>query len=535
MPDASKTEQFVKSGFAGLVSDEQGIPISGAVVTIGSLWTMTDINGAYFIENASVNIERAFATVSKTEYYESSRTLTAKVNTTISLNFILTRKQEIGTFAVTAGGTFSLPDGAVLEIPVDGLADFSGEANLYGNTWDLIDINLSLQMPGDFIGEDVNGEEKSLIPYGLIVIDAEETSGESLTIADNKTIKISIPLPDNNPPAVVALWLFDEIEGIWKQKGTATLEGQFYIAQVNEFGYWAIAEAAEKVTISGNVLRDGEGVPNILMALRNINTGMTLFSYSNSRGAYNFKIASNSTVKVGVYSKNCNEFNTSSDIVVSENNIEDQNFAINNGITRYSGLATDCNKEPITDGYAIVTGQTVIKLDETGRFNNIISDACLSTLDFQVYDARSQEVALVATPENISPVQVHLVACEDLNEFTNLNYNSRSLLLSAEAEANLQPLGSPDVGRIAIEDESIGMLAFEFRGETAGTYMVDNLVFFDQLNDQSFEIDFVEVAIALNETAATGEPLTGSYEGSFTDNNGATHSLSGDFRVIKDN
>ena len=382
--DRSKTEQFVKSGFSGLVSDQQGDPISGALVTIGSLWTMTDINGVYFLENASVNIERAFVIVSKSEYYESSRTLTAKVNTANNLNFILTRKQEIGTFAVTAGETLSLPDGAVLEIPADGVADYTGEANFFANTWTVTDINLSLQMPGEFIGEDENGEEKSLIPYGMIVIDAEETSGAPLEIMANKTIKISIPLSDNNPPAVVALWLFDELEGIWKQKGTANLEGQFYVAEVSEFGYWALADITEKVTISGTVLKDGEAVPNILMALRNVSNGMTLFSYSNSRGAFNFKVAANSSVKVGVYGKRCNEFNTSSDIQVAENNIENQDFSIANGITQYSGLANDCDKEPIANGYAIVNGQTVIKLDETGRFNNIVFDACLSTLDFQV-------------------------------------------------------------------------------------------------------------------------------------------------------
>ena len=287
--DRSKTEQFVKSGFSGLVSDQEGNPISGALVTIGNLWTMTDINGVYFLENASVNIERAFVIVSKSEYYESSRTLTAKVNTANNLNFILTRKQEIGTFAVTAGETFGLPDGAVLEIPADVVDDFTGEANFFANTWTITDINLSLQMPGEFIGEVENGEEKSLIPYGVIVIDAEETSGAPLEINASKTIKVSIPLSDNNPPAIVPLWLFDEVEGIWIQKGTATLEGQFYVAEVSEFGYWAIADITEKVTISGTVLMDGEVVPNILMALRNVNNGKTLFSNSNSRGAFNLK------------------------------------------------------------------------------------------------------------------------------------------------------------------------------------------------------------------------------------------------------
>jgi len=103
VPDNSKTEQFVKSGFAGMVTDQSGTPISGASIVIGDRQTETDINGVYFLDNASVNIEKAFVTVTKSDYYESSRTLTAEVNSQINLNFILTRKQEIGTFAVTAG------------------------------------------------------------------------------------------------------------------------------------------------------------------------------------------------------------------------------------------------------------------------------------------------------------------------------------------------------------------------------------------------------------------------------------------------
>lgn len=536
VPNAgSESEQFVKSGFAGLVTDESGAPISGATVAVGTRLVQTDINGVYFLDDASVNIEKAFITVNQSEYYESSRTLTAKVNAQINLNFILTRKQEIGTFAVTAGETFSLPDGAVLEIPADGIADFEGEAALYTNIWNLTDPNLSFQMPGDFIGEDETGAEKSLIPYGIFLVDAEDNSGEYLSIASNKTFRITIPVSDNNAPNTVSLWLFDEIEGIWKEKGTATIEGQFYVAEVSEFGQWAIADMGEKIDISGTVFKDNEPTGNVLMALRNLSTGTTRFTYSNSRGAYNFKIAANSLTKLGVYSQTCEDFLESKDIAVGEEDLVNQDFTNGNGITIYSGESRDCNKESLTDGYVIISDRLVVELDEAGRFNGVISDDCLSSLTFRTFDRTNQEVAPIANPQNVSPVQVHLVACEGLSEFTNLNYNNRSLLLSAEAIATLQPDISNEDGIISLNDETIGNLVFGFKGNSAGTYSVNTLELTDQLNDQSFEITEIDIEITLNETVEMGETLTGSFMGEFTDLGGATHSLSGNFRVIKDN
>lgn len=535
VPDNSKTEQFVKSGFAGMVTDQSGTPISGASIVIGDRQTETDINGVYFLDNASVNIEKAFVTVTKSDYYESSRTLTAEVNSQINLNFILTRKQEIGTFAVTAGETFSLLDGAVLEIPADGIAEPIDEASLYANVWNLTDINLSLEMPGDFIGEDENGDEKSLIPYGMFVIASEDNSGNYLAIAANKTFKFSIPVSDNNPPATVALWLFDDLEGVWKQKGTAFLEGQFYVAQVSEFGHWAIADLAEKINVSGTVFKESEPAENILVALSNVNTGTTRFTYTNSRGGYNFKVPANASVKIGPYSRSCNDFTEDRIISVAEENLENQDFSNGNGITVYSGESRDCNKNPLTNGYAIIADQVVVKLDETGRFNGTISEACLSPLSFRTFDVSNQEIAPTANPGNTSPVQVHLVACGGLSEFTNLNYNNRSLLLSAEAVATLQPVGANEAGTISLNDETIGTLVFGFKGDSAGTYSVSSLELNDQLNNKNFDIADVDVDITLNETVETGETLTGSYAGEFLDSDGAAHSLSGSFRVIKDN
>ncbi len=535
VPDSNDPQQFVKSGFSGIVTDESGAPISGAIIFIGSRQTETDINGVYFLENVSVNIEQAFVTVSKTGFYENSRTLTAKVNSQINLNFILTRKQEIGTFAVTAGETYSLPDGAVLEIPADGIADFRGNASLFANTWDLMDINLSSKMPGDFIGEDESGAEKSLIPYGILVIAANDDSGNSLNIATDKIFKIRIPIADINSPATVRLWLFDQTEGVWKEKGTATLEGQFYVAQVSEFGFWAIADMAERITISGTVSKNNEPAGDVLMALRNVNTGITRFTYTNSRGAYNFKAPANTTVRVGVYSLTCNEFTDQKNIGIEEQNLLDQNFSGGNGITVISGQARDCNQEPLTNGYVIVTDRQIVKLDEAGRFNSMVSDECLAELTFRTFDTRNQETALTALPENISPVQVYQVACEGLNEFTNFNYNNRSLLLSTGTAANLEPLGSSEEGMISMTDPDIGTLTFGFMGDSAGSYEVNSLVLYDELNSTNFEIEAVNVVITLNETVETGETLTGSFVGNFSDNTGATHSLSGDFSVIKDN
>ena len=141
----------------------------------------------------------------------------------------------------------------------------------------------------------------------------------------------------------------------------------------------------------------------------------------------------------------------------------------------------------------------------------------------------------MAFPENKTPIQLYQVACTGLIEFANFNYNNRSLLLRTQTVASLEPSTSNQEGNITLTDTNIGTLALGFRGDTAGTYDVTSLELTDELYDTDFAVEAVAMEITLNETVITGETLTGSFAGNFMDSDGATHSLSGNFRVIKDN
>ncbi len=344
--------------FIGTVVNEENNPISGVTVSIGNTVAITDANGVFSITEASVFEKFAYVKASKSGFMDGSRSLvpTDGVN---QVQIMLLDAEPIGTIASGQAITFDLPNGST----VDFSGDFQSVLGVYQGNVDVVfkhlspdDENMSLQMPGSLIGENTDGDLRVLETYGMIAVELIGENGEDLDIATTAQIKIPVPASVTNPPATIPLWSFDEVNGYWVEEGFATLDGSFYVGDVEHFSFWNWDFQYPAVTVC-ITLQDENGT--ILP-----NTPLNLFSPAlNATGTYGFTnadgiecglVPQDDTLTLVVPNYGCigNDFTTTIGPFATDENITITVTGSNALNTNFIATLNDCTGNPITDGYA---------------------------------------------------------------------------------------------------------------------------------------------------------------------------------------
>ena len=252
-----------------VASAANNTPVAGATVSTTAGTTTSAADGSFTVTAGAG--ERTIIHVEATGFAEAFPVarVTAGQSTTLGVRLLPTGVTVPVTIA-TGGIVTVLNSTAQVNIPADGLVPKNGGATAGTVTVSLTPINPAVDtnlMPGDFTGVSAGGGSPVPIEsFGALLIDIQDSAGTRYTLAPNKTSTIRIPLGalSANPPATIPLWFFDEVTGLWKEEGTATLQGttpnQFYEGTVTHFSYWNADKALDTVFISGCV-RDTNGQP----------------------------------------------------------------------------------------------------------------------------------------------------------------------------------------------------------------------------------------------------------------------------------
>jgi hypothetical protein len=83
--------------------------------------------------------------------------------------------------------------------------------------------------------------EGVLQSFGMIGVTLQDAAGNKLNIMSGKSASITVPIApaqQSSAPATIALWYFDDADGLWKEQGTATKNGNVYIGTVQHFTWW---------------------------------------------------------------------------------------------------------------------------------------------------------------------------------------------------------------------------------------------------------------------------------------------------------
>ncbi|WP_438969257.1 carboxypeptidase-like regulatory domain-containing protein [Nonlabens sp.] len=549
----------INADFFGRIADPSGIAIAGAVVSVGGQNTTTDSNGLFIIEGANVNEQFAYLKVEKNGFFNASRSL---IPTNNASNVQITMLPRALTGSVMSGTSSSVTgaDGEQVTfggdfVDANGNA-YNGTVNVYMDFLDPTDNMTQTAMPGMLYGEDENGNEQGLDTFGMIIVELEGASGESLNLADGSPATLCFPVDPSLQgvaPATIPLWFFDEANGYWKEEGLATLNNGEYCGETSHFSFWNCDAPfpIEEVCIT---VTDDQGNP-IAGADVCITTASITYArcgVTDANGEVCGMMPANQVLTI--------------DIIDSCNNITSTQNAgpftapaavtipipiTSSSVQNISGDLLDCNGLPVTNGYVILDdGTNVSYTNVTGGTFNFSVLVCttspnmftLEGVDLNSLESSGQVSYTYTNPNtNIGS----LYTCNTLTEYIEYTLDSNpqkvvTIRLNGSLGAANNPNGFTVSGSTNPNNEFLGLF---FQDNALGSYALDGsftvgMTFF--FESSALEIDYNNTGNSVNAQVNANAPNVGDYydgtfSGSYFDQSGVNHTITGSFHVIRDN
>lgn len=349
-----------ESRFIGTVVNENNNPISGVSVTIGNAIAITDSNGVFAIEQATVYEKFAYIRASKAGFIDGSRTIVPS-NGVNQIKIMLLDMEVVATINSGEQSTVSLPNGTAI--------DFSGDyvntlGNAYSGSVQVIlkhlspeDDNLNIMMPGMLFAENANGEPRALETYGMVAVELRGANNEELQLANGSPAQITVPLPATltNAPAIIPLWYFDEANGYWKEEGQATLQGNTYVGDVTHFSFWNYDAQFPAIYLCINLVDEqGEPISTYVTLTHSNNSYLypTTSGYTSPNGVVCGLVPQDEELIFNIPSYGCANSSFSTTIgPFSEDATITVTVTGSNAATTLTGTFNDCLGNPITNGY----------------------------------------------------------------------------------------------------------------------------------------------------------------------------------------
>ena len=441
-----------QANFIGKIVDENSQPIEGVLINVGNTTDLTDQNGVFSINDASVLERFAYVKAKKEGYIDGSRTLTPKEGVNL-VQIMLLNMEPTQVINTGEESTISLPNGT--QIVFDGNftstigVPYSGEVSVVVKHLSTEDENINIQMPGTLIGQTTNGNLRVLETYGMLAVELIGSSNQELQIANGSTAQITFPLAANavNAPQTIPLWHFDEVNGYWKEEGQATLQNNTYVANVTHFSFWNWDFDIPSVYLCINLV-DTAGNPLSYLpinlyspALNSIGT----YGYTNGQGLECGLVPKNDQMVLVVPNYGCSGANFSTligpfstdqniTVTVSETNIVDTNLI---------GVFNNCDGNPITNGYVQIdlsfNGQTYVFPILDGsvslNVNYCSSDTAFTIQSVDLNNNQSSQIISGNFTNPITDLGTEL-SCENIpDEITALNDGMEGIEVTSSSGA----------------------------------------------------------------------------------------------------
>jgi hypothetical protein len=440
--------------FIGVVKDEFGSILEGVQIQIGNAMTTTDRNGVFIMNDINVFENFAYIQAQKTGYIDGSRVVIPKENGVNRIEIQLLEKRPDAR----------IMSGEVSEVSVNGAkvtfqGDFitASDGNAYTGPVDVVfhylrpnGGSLFFQMPGNLFAQTASNSARSLETYGMVSVSLFSPSNQELNIDPNSTATIEFPIDFTQTgiaPETIPLWSFDEEVGYWKEEGEATKENNTYIAEVNHFSWWNCDIPLDYVELcfTLNPLNIN-GAEDYLVAIqRTINDQYIYYGYNTSGDVECGWIPQDETVKIQVFAiiSGCANqlvheevvggFATDASVEVSFTNDAQANTS------NITGTVTNCNGNPLTDGYLYIDGDNIASITD-GIIDVNVTYCNTLQIYLQVYDANTGQftttplelngddidVGTLSTCEDSGGVyngNVRLTTQQEVNDFAQFNYS----------------------------------------------------------------------------------------------------------------
>ena len=303
--------QMQKSELVGFVTDTDGQPLQGVIVTSGTARTVTNEAGGFNLGELDINGGRSIVKFSSDNYFTVVRS--AESFDADNWNVVLCPRFNYNSYTVST--TFSASTAQVLtaDLMTVDLSGATGYTNVrngktFTGTVKAEMMYLSPEnehftdmMPGgDLAALREDGSRAQLKSYGMVSVGLYDSNGERLQLKDGSSAKLTFPVPESmkggDLPASIPLWSFNESTGLWEEEGAAEKMGDVYEGTVKHFSWVNLDWPEEQATIHGYVKNDrGNVIPGVKVLINKQASVRT-----NDKGYYTATVMANTrfTLKV---------------------------------------------------------------------------------------------------------------------------------------------------------------------------------------------------------------------------------------------
>lgn len=230
----------------GVITDLNNSPVSNATVTGGTATATTDASGKFALSKVQFSSNAIVVTVTKTGFFEGAKKFTATNNAVSNAVIQLIAKTVSGTIAAATGGNVNIQGGGSINftpgfVTASNGNAYTGDVSVSARYLDPTDANFASYMPGNINAVSVNNQPGTLQSVGVVAVELNDGAGNKLQLANGKTATIIIPIPSaltGISSSLMPLWYFDVTDGVWKQEGVATRQGNDYVGYVRHFTPW---------------------------------------------------------------------------------------------------------------------------------------------------------------------------------------------------------------------------------------------------------------------------------------------------------
>ncbi|MFM2579321.1 cadherin-like domain-containing protein [Vibrio fortis] len=297
----------VSSYYENTAIENSAVKVSnnGSVLAEGN----TDAAGKYSIKVLDTDLDTNKAIIVSADAIGFSEASESKQFSDIgtAMNLYLPTIHANVNFDSQVASDLQVDNETLVSVEAQSFVNAQGEAVTGQISSELFVIDPSLDidlMPGEMVTETPSGETVPIESFGAITATFTDSEGNDLQLADGKTAQVRIPASGSNPPATIPLFYYDEVQGIWVEEGTATLENGFYVGEVAHFTTWNADRIYETVYVDGCVVdKENQSIANARIRSEGVNYNGRSSAYSNAQGNFRIPVRQNSTVLISAESQ----------------------------------------------------------------------------------------------------------------------------------------------------------------------------------------------------------------------------------------
>ena len=366
--------------FQGLIVDQEGNPVSDAIIDFTSFEEKSDENGYFKFNQLSFNQEGSLITIDKEGYFRGYKFVFPRESNETFIKVMLIEKGDAKVFNSSNGGEIVIEGASVSFKPNTIITEssgilYEGQVQAYVHWYDPNSVETAMGMPGDLRGKDTENKFVTLATFGMIAVELYGDNNEKLNLVPGTTATIRMQAPDyDQQPGVLPLWSFNEGNGFWIEEGEASLINGEYVGEVSHFSFWNCDAPFDLVRIDG-LMQTTDLIPvsNALLVIKIVGSGVTRSGYTNNLGQFSGLVPKDQLLEFSVYDE-CGDFAYSGTLgqFSEDTSLPPTFLEINNEITTITGQVL-CEGIPITAGYVkIQYGEecTFVDIEPDGSFES---------------------------------------------------------------------------------------------------------------------------------------------------------------------